>query len=334
MTNAKQAEIVATPDSTGSLITAPEERGVSALAQVAAAGMPANRAETAVSAVTERERAMVQASILQAISRPRNFDQCRQRLLADCERIAFARLVEYEVPFGETKARGVTIRFAEAAARAWGNIEWNGMVVYDDDRQRIVRVTVRDLERNYVQSSDVVVTKVVERRKPRDGQLVRGSRTNSKGETVFLVEPAENELAAKQNALVSRALRNLLIKEIPVDLVDEAREVARKRREKAAAADPDEARNSVVDGFARLGIEVAALEEYLGHAVATTTPKEVEDLRGVWQALNDGDAKWSDVLDKVREDREAKAAKKAKSDKPKSADLPKSHPDAAPPEGT
>lgn len=331
MTNAKSPEIIATPDSTGSMILATEERGTDALAKIAAAGVPA-RAETATSAVAERERAMVHASILQAINRPRNFDQCRQRLLSDCERLAFARLVEYEVPFGDTKARGVTIRFAEAAARAWGNIDWQGMVVYDDDRQRIVRVTVRDLERNYVQSSDVVVTKVVERKKPRDGQLVRGSRTNSKGETVFLVEPAENELAAKQNGLVSRALRNLLVKAIPVDLIDEAREVARKRRDKAAAADPDEARNSVIDAFARQGVEVASLEEYLGHAMAETTPKEVESLRGLWQALHDGDTRWVDEIEKVRDERKAKAAKKAKAEK-KQGTLPTSHPDAEPPEG-
>ena len=64
-------------------------------------------------------------------------------------------------------------------------------------------VAACDLERNKTEETDVLVQKVIERKNPRDGQTVIGSRKNSQGQTVYLIEANDNELQVKANAMVS-----------------------------------------------------------------------------------------------------------------------------------
>ena len=138
-------------------------------------GSPGNamaKAETAVSAVAMQARAQVEARFLMAVHRPRDLDVVRVKLLKECTRPGFAEAARYKRPVGSKKnertgaweeafIEGPSIRFAEAAIRAMGNIDIQSPTIYDDGRSRIVRVVVTDLEANATYSLDITIEKTV-----------------------------------------------------------------------------------------------------------------------------------------------------------------------------
>lgn len=256
-----------------------------------------NRAETAAVAAAEQARAVVEARSIMALRRPRDLDQARVKLLKDACRPAFAAVAVYRRPVGDGKAaEGPSIRFAEAAMRAMGNIYVEAPTVYDDDAQRIIRVSASDLESNVTFSKDVTLKKTMERKTLKDGDTPISARTNSQGRTTYLLPATEDALRVKEAAEVSKAVRTLILRLVPGDLVDEALRQVRSTLADKDARDPDGARKDIADAFADLGVMPAALKEYLGHDLATCSPAELADLRGVYAAIRDGESTWHEVL--------------------------------------
>ncbi len=253
--------------------------------------------------------AQVKARYALAIRNPRNLDLVRQKVLRDCDRPRFAEVARYKKPQGKRKnertgkweeafIEGPSIRFAEAAMRAYGNIAYEATVVFDDDKQRMVRVQVMDLEANLTASQDVVVRKSVERRDGK-GREVLGQRKNSYGDTVFVVEATDDEVMVKQAALVSKALRTCALRLIPGDIVEEAMDRVQETQARADKTDPDAARKRLLDWFAAQGVMPDALVEYLGHDLM---PGDFKHLREVAQAIKDGETTWAELTRPAREE--------------------------------
>lgn len=112
------------------------------------------------------------------------------------------------------------------------------------------------------------------------------------------------ELANKESAMISKALRNEGLRIIPTDIVEDSLVVARKTLADKAAKDPDAAKKLVIDSFSSIGILPKQLEEYLRHSLDTISPKELEDLRGIYQAIRDTEANWADFKNE-KEDQES-----------------------------
>lgn len=252
--------------------------------------------ETAAVAVAAQAQAMVQARYVMALQRPRDMDEVRVRIMKEVERPGFAEAAWFRKPVGDG-VEGLSVRFAEAALRCMGNVSSDAAVVFEDDQQRIVRLCVADLENNVPYTKDIVVAKTVERRFLKKGQEALSVRMNSKGETTYLVQATDDELLAKENALISKALRNAALRLLPGDIQDEARNRIKAIRHGDVAKDPDGARRKIADAFAELGVTPAALKLYLGHDLATCSPAELVDLRSTYTAIKQGDATWSEVLE-------------------------------------
>jgi len=219
--------------------------------------------EQTVSAALEAQvRAQVQARYTLAISKPRDLDQVRQRILKECRRPGFAEVAMYSKPVGRSKIEGLSIRFAEMAQRNMTNIAADSMVIYEDRTQRIVRVTVTDVEANVPLSVDVTVSKTVERSSHNDREVL-GTRQNSSGRTTYIVACTDDELLVKQNALLSKAKRNLILALLPGDIADEAKQVAIETQRDRDKQDPDTQRRRVFDAFAEIGITPPEIKEYL-----------------------------------------------------------------------
>jgi hypothetical protein len=266
-------------------------------------------AELATSGAASAAKAKIEAAYTVALARPRDLDTVRVRLLEACRRPGFAEQAMYAKPVGQEKIRGLSVRFAEEAARLLGNLQAEDQTIYDDVTQRIVQVSVIDLETNYVTGKQVVIDKTVERKSSK-GRVVLDERTNSYGDRVYVVLATEDELANKQAAAVAKAKRNLLIEMIPGDITSEARAAIKATVDGQIAADPAAARKAVADGFARLGIRPDALAAYLGHQLEQSSPREIADLRDVWSALNQGETTWAEILsgrEAADEDRPAPA---------------------------
>jgi len=284
-------------------------------------------AETASIAVAEQAKAAVQARYIMALKRPRDWDQVRVAILKDCKRPRFAQVAVYKKPIGGGFVEGPSIRFVEAALRAMGNVDTQQITLYDDDRKRIVRVSVVDLETNLTHGGDITINKVVERKNPK-GRVIISKRQNSQGETTYLVVATDDELANKEAALVSKLMRTEGLRVLPGDIKDEAIEQVYATMRNDAAQDPDAHRKKIADAFADLGVQPMQLAEYLGHGVGTASPAEIVELRGLYQAIKDGESSWSEAVESKRAERgeEAPAAagdEQAKQQPKTTADLAK-----------
>lgn len=260
------------------------------------AGVIAAEGETASSAVAAREKAAVEARFLVALHRPRNPDTARVRILNACKRPRFAEGAKYAKPVGGSKVVGPSIRFVEEALRQWGNIDIQTPVVFDDDERRIVRVSVTDLETNTSFSSDVTLTKTVERRNPKNGDEIVRQRTNSTGQTVYIVRADEDAFLNKQNAGISKAIRNNGLRVVPSDVVEEAMDEVEETLHNEDAKDPSATRKRLTDAFYALGVMPEHIAALLGHALESMTPAELTLLRTIYTALKDNETTWAEAL--------------------------------------
>ena len=260
------------------------------------AGVAVAVGETAASSVAARAKAEVEARAIVAIQRPRSVQQFRLGLLESCKRTRFAETARYSKPVGGSRVEGFSIRFAEECARHYGNLAIDAQVVYDDADRRIVRVTATDLEANNAYSLDVSVAKSVERRRVKAGDDVLRSRTNSTGDTVYILRADDDALLNKQSALVSKARRQLILAHIPSDITEEAGEVVLDTLRAEDTRDPAAARKRLVDAFYSLGVGPDDLASFLGHALEKLTGAEVHFLRSIYAGIREGESTWADVV--------------------------------------
>jgi len=273
---------------------------------------PIVTAETASVAVAAREKAAVEARYLVAMGRPRNPDLARTRLMKRCDVPRFADLAEYSKPVGQgKKATGGSIRLMEEIARQWGNIDVQSMVVFDDDERRAIRVTAADLESNYQASIDVILEKTVERKAPRQGDVVVSERVNSKNERVFRIEADEDAFLVKQGANVAKARREMIRAIVPGDLVDEALERCLATRKQEVKRDPTAARKRIADSFYQIGVLPNQLCEYLGKpSLEAVTEAELEVLRSIYTAIKDGETNWKEIEAETAEEKQSRTTSK------------------------
>lgn len=257
--------------------------------------------ETQGMALAARAQAEVQARYIVAMQRPRSFDQVRVRILEHCKRRGFANVAEYEKPVGGQKIRGPSIRFVETALQEYGNVLPESTITYDDDFRRIVRVSLTDLERNITYYDDATVEKFVERKNPKDSDEVLGARTNSQGKQVYRIRATEDDFANKCASAVSKKIRNLGLRILPSDIVDEAMWTCKQTRENSDAQDPAGARLAIIDNFAQhLRVMPVDLDAFLGHPVDQASPAEMDELRAAYAAVREGEAKWIELVEVQR----------------------------------
>lgn len=253
-------------------------------------------------------RAEVEAQYIVAYKSPRDMDQVRIKCLKACRRPAFARTGMYVKTVDTrngTTVEGLSIRAAEEVFRNMGNLTSRSSIIFEDDQVRKIRISVTDLESNATYHKDVTLNKIVERKFPPQGRVVIGTRTKSDGNTIYLVAASEDELQNKEAAMASKIIRNAVLRFLPADIHEEMVEAIKETNEGSACADPDAERKRVVDAFAKLGIEPKQLSLFLGHPLEQITPKEIANLRGIWQSIKDGDTSWKEIMASLSDEKPA-----------------------------
>ena len=258
-------------------------------------------------------RAMVEARCLMALRRPRNIHQARAKVLDACSRTSFAEQAMYRKPVGSKKvgndwvktfAEGPSIRFAEEAFRALGNLWASVTVQLETTEKRVLRLDLMDLESNNTDSTIITVPKSVERSSVKEGQTVISQRMNSYGKVVYLVEANDDDLQVKQQAMVAKARRDAIMRAFPSDLREDAIARIKKTLASQDANDPQGALNRLLDAFqSELRIMPDQIEKYLGHELNVISPVELAALRGVYTAVREGESTWADQIAAVEEDR-------------------------------
>jgi hypothetical protein len=255
--------------------------------------------ETHTSALVAAAQASTNARFIMALQRPRSWDFVRTKLLLECRRPGFAKVARYRKPIGKQGIMGPSIRFAEACFRLAGNLDAPVTTTFEDREKRILHLEVIDLETNASHSADITIEKTVERRDSTD-RVVVASRTNKQGDRVFIVEATEDELLNKQNALISKALRTLVLRLVPGDIVDEGQEECIRTTSDRNAKDPAAAKKEAIDAFASVGVFPGQLEDYVGHSLDALQPAELDELVQVFTSLRDGETTWAAVLEQKR----------------------------------
>jgi len=292
-------------------------------------GVSLTRDGAATAALVAKARAHIEARWIMAMQRPRVIEQVRQDIMAECRRPGFAAVAIYSKPMGGERIEGLSIRFAEVAARCMTNIDIDVSQIFDDARSRVMRVSVTDLETNVTWPMEVNVPKTVERKHLNKGQKPISSRTNSYGQQVYLVEATDDQIATVQAALISKAARTAILRVIPGNIKDEAMAICRAIAKDKTAKDPAGERQRMCDAYLRVGVEPRQIEEWLGRKIELITPAEIDELRELFSAIRDGEASWATAL-ADRADSRTKA-------KPPSATTPSAttpQPTAAPAEAT
>lgn len=272
--------------------------------------------ETAMAAVSARERALVEAQFLMAERHPRRWQDVRVQMLDHCSRPRFAEVSRYEKPVGkkningewvEQYARGFSIRFAETLAQEMGNVKPESSITFEDSLMRIVRIGVTDLQKNVPWSREVAFAKTVERKgrkrkgskdewDPPDGREVLSVRQNSYGEPTYLVKATEDEMRAKVNAEISKTQRDFLIKLCPRDLLEDWEDAVYATLAKEDKTDPAAVLKRWLDSFHRIGVEPSDLETYFGKPTKGFGQAEVAAMRELGQAIKEGVTTFTEAL--------------------------------------
>lgn len=274
-------------------------------------GTSIERQTSQAMAMAEKGREIVRARIMQAVARPRDFMLVRQRILSACLRPVFATVALFHKPVGKKDGKqqfavGPSIRFAEEALRAMGNMDVTQTVIYEDSRVRTLAIVATDLESNTSTGVEVTIEKTVERRFVKEGQTKIGTRQNSYGETVYLIEANEDEFAVKAAAQLSKARRNVIMQLVPGDIVEEARaQIEATIEGKNSKLTPEQKRKDLIDWYLRAhGITAAQLSDYVGKPLDQATSEEMKELERIGRSIHAEELTWSQALAAAKEGRE------------------------------
>jgi hypothetical protein len=250
-------------------------------------GMTSFTQNAATQALTAKATADINARWMIAMHRPRAMEVVRERLLNECRRPGFAAGAMYSVPRGGGRVTGLTIRFAEAALVAMGNLGCEAQTLYDSDMERVIRVSVTDYEGNSAWSRDITVPKTKETKSLKQGERPISERINSSGQTTYKVEATDDDVATKEASAISKASRTGILRLVPGWLLAECKQTIEQTARNKTAADPDGERRRMMDEFAKLGLKASWLVDWLGHTVDSATPDEILELRQLYRAIRE-----------------------------------------------
>jgi hypothetical protein len=270
---------------------------------------------TVEAVMAAREKAMVEARFVVAKKFPRSMDAVRSKLLKAVERPGFADSdidkgngkqpgsAWYKLP-GYDNAEGFSIRFAEECMRVMGNLDVKSSILWEDDKKRIIEVTVFDIENNIAIPKQTVLEKTMERRFVKRGEVALGTRVTSSNKVNYILPADEAEMTKKQSSAESKAIRNAILRLVPGDIQAECRRRIMEIRHGDAAKDPDGARKRMIDAFAALNVTPGDLEEYAGDDLDKLSPAQIDHMRQLHKAIKSGETTWKAVIEEVREERE------------------------------
>jgi hypothetical protein len=217
----------------------------------------------------QREMAEVQGAIVMARRFPRNPADAMDRLLNACTRKGLAEVALYSYSRGGQEVTGPSIRLAEAAAQAWGNLQWCIRELEQTEGESTVEAVCWDLESNARQSRVFHVPHV------------RHTRSGS----TRLTDPRDiYELTANLGA---RRLRACILGVIPGDVIEAAVQQCEETLRASADTSP-EALKRIVTAFGEFGVTQKQIETRCQCHLAAIRPAQVVQLRKIFASLKDG----------------------------------------------
>lgn len=230
-------------------------------------------------AIADRAVAEIQAQVFMAKQFPRDENQARARILRSCQRPGLASKAIYTYPKGGQRVTGPSIRLAEAIAQAWGNLDFNTVILEQREKESVCLSYCWDVETNTRASRSFIVPHKI---------------STKHGEKV-LTDPREiYELAANQGA---RRLRACILSIIPGDIVDEAIEACNVTLSGGNKRPLLDRLRELTDRFMTYySVPLSSIERYFGYPLDSFTEMDGVTLAGIYTALRDGAANREDYF--------------------------------------
>lgn len=236
----------------------------------AAGGMNAG----AVAIEQERAIAEAQGQLILAKKFPRSMAGAMSEFLDTCASPAFAATAFYSVP---NRGSGPSIRFAEEAARCYGNFQYGHRELSRTEGRSEVEVFAWDMQNNNYSKRQITVMHV----------------TDTKNGPKKLVDQADidNKIAN----VASKQMRGRILALLPKHLVAAGVEKCKLTLSGGSEVPIRERILKMSQAFSRFGVTDAHITQHLGHPVDQTTADELADLMGIFNAIKEG-AKASDYF--------------------------------------
>lgn len=220
-----------------------------------------------VAVESSRAIAEAQGKLMIAKSFPRNYTSAYAHAIEACKRKSFAEKAFYSYPRGGESVNGVTIRFAEEMARAYGNLDYGIKELSHDKGKSEMQAYCWDLETNTISQQNFTVEHIRETRK---GNIDLTSQRD-----VY-------ELNANQGA---RRLRSRILAILPPDMIEDCiLECKKTLAGKNEIPLIDKVKNMVVK-FEEIGVKKEMLEKRLKHTVETITTDELVEYIGIYNGI-------------------------------------------------
>jgi len=229
-----------------------------------------------------------------AIQRPRKEEEIVKAALRELDIMPEeAGTAYYSIPFKDraqdgsvriVKVEGPSIKAAMSLSRRWGNCSVSARMLNEDETGFDLEGVFIDLESNFRVARPQRVSKTFRRR----------------GGDVVWLTPDRMVMAIQAGA--SKGMRGAVLAGLPAYLVNayykKARQIAGGNLEAKADAKIVKA---VLEAFDRFKATQADLEKYTAKPLADWTGSEVADLRGLWNAIQDGQTTAEEVFGKPQE---------------------------------
>jgi hypothetical protein len=228
---------------------------------------------------------MIMDQISTARRYPRDEASALKRMIAEVSSSPqVAESCVYAVRRGSKYCRGPSIRFAEIAARNWGNMRVAALG-HEEGRATITaRAMAWDLQSN---------TAVVE-------YAIRPILYSDSGERSGR-RYSDDMIRLTAQVATSIATRNAILRMMPADIVQAVLDAAQQCAA-MTIRDLVTARERMLETFRHLGIDEAAIRALCGvSSIDQLTVDHIDTMRCIYRAIADGDTTVREVLDRAAE---------------------------------
>jgi hypothetical protein len=227
-----------------------------------------------------------------AIQKPRDEQKVSEGMLAELEAIPeFASKAYYSIPYknedgGTTFVEGPSIKLSMAIARRWGNCANGARVIDDNDERILVEGVFIDYETNMRTLRQVSVSKTV---------------WSKNTKSYFRIKPDRLNMAIQ--AGMSKAVRNAILASLPISIIELCFQKAKKLAIGTKVVTP-KGGAPVVTGpssteikakillaakaFIGMGVDKKLVDAYIENSSQETDEDLLAHLRGLYNAIKDG----------------------------------------------
>jgi hypothetical protein len=220
-------------------------------------------------ALATRQAQEVQAAVVMAKRFPRDWVEVERKLIQSCKRPKLAEIAIYEYPRGGTKVTGPSIRLAEAAAQAMGNIDFGWTEIQRLDDESICTAYAWDIENNIRRTTTFSV--------PHYRDTKQGKKKLTDDRDIY-------EMCANQ---ASRRMRGCILQVVPGDLVDLALSECEKTLQANLGTVQEQAAKWGKLFEKEYAVKPESIVKYLGSRPETWTQNDIFRLRKLYNALQD-----------------------------------------------